>query len=106
MNVTRPPLDNANVRKAINLLLKRDDIINGALFGAAVPAGPLSPALETWSMDTGDFSCYNNDVAEAAKLIKDAGITTPIELEILCITKTRCKRHLSSNTTTAKCWWI
>jgi peptide/nickel transport system substrate-binding protein len=91
MNVTRPPLDNANVRKAINLLLKRQDIVDGALFGAAVPGGPLSPALETWSMDTSDFSCYNNDVAEAAKLIKDAGITSPIELEILVLPRQDAK---------------
>lgn len=91
MNVTRPPLDNANVRKAINLLLKREDIVNGALFGAAVPGGPLSPALETWSMDTADFSCYNNDVAEAARLIKEAGITTPIELEILVLPRQDAK---------------
>ena len=91
MNVTRPPLDNANVRKAINLLLKRQDIVDGALFGAAVPGGPLSPALETWSMETSDFSCYNNDVAEAAKLIKDAGITSPIELEILVLPRQDAK---------------
>ena len=91
MNVTRPPLDNANVRKAINLLLKRQDIVDGALFGAAVPGGPLSPALETWSMDTANFSCYNNDVAEPAKLIKDAGITSPIELEILVLPRQDAK---------------
>ena len=91
MNVTRPPLDNANVRKAINLLLKRQDIVDGALFGAAVPGGPLSPALETWSMDTADFSCYNNDVAEAASLIKEAGITSPIELEILVLPRQDAK---------------
>ncbi len=47
MNTTRPPLDSPLVRKAINTLLDRQEIIDGALFGAGVPAGPLSPALAT-----------------------------------------------------------
>ena len=83
MNTTRAPLDNADVRKAINLLLNRSDIIDGALFGAAVPGGPLSPALATWAMDTDSFSCYSHDVDAAKTLLSNAGISMPIKLEIL-----------------------
>mgnify|MGYP003326434727 FL=1 len=91
MNTTREPLNNANVRKAINLLLNRNEIIQGALFGAGVPGGPLSPALATWALDTNDFSCYTNDVAEAKKLINEASIKTPIELEILVLPRQDAK---------------
>ena len=91
MNTTRKPLDNANVRKAINLLLNRKEIIDGALFGAGVPGGPLSPALATWAMDTNKFDCYSNDVSEAKKLINDSGIKTPIELEILVLPRQDAK---------------
>ena len=91
MNTTREPLNNANVRKAINLLLNRKEIIDGALFGAGVPGGPLSPALATWSMDTSNFDCYSNDINEAKKLIKATGINTPIELEILVLPRQDAK---------------
>jgi|TARA_B100001769_G_scaffold91765_1_gene70574 peptide/nickel transport system substrate-binding protein len=91
MNTTREPLNNANVRKAINLLLNRNEIIQGALFGAGVPGGPLSPALATWALDTNNFSCYTNDVAEAKKLINEASIKTPIELEILVLPRQDAK---------------
>lgn len=73
MNTTRAPLDNAKVRHAINQLLNREDIIAGALFGAGVPAGPLSPALETWALDTGEYACYQPDVESAKALLKEAG---------------------------------
>jgi peptide/nickel transport system substrate-binding protein len=42
-------------------------------------------------MDTADFSCYDNDVDEAAKLLKDAGITLPIKLDILVLPRQDAK---------------
>ncbi len=91
MNTTREPLNNANVRKAINLLLNRSEIIQGALFGAGVPGGPLSPALATWALDTDKFGCYKNDIAQAKKLINAAGVKSPIELEILVLPRQDAK---------------
>lgn len=73
MNTTRAPLDNAKTRQAINMLLNREEIIAGALFGAGVPAGPLSPALATWALDTSEYACYERDVEGAKALLKEAG---------------------------------
>lgn len=73
MNTTRDGLSDARVRNAINKLLDRDEIIAGALFGAGVPAGPLSPALATWAVDTTEFDCYKRDVDGAKALLKEAG---------------------------------
>lgn len=85
MNTSRPPLDNPAVRQAINTLLDRQEIIDGALFGAGVPAGPLSPALETWALDTNEYACYERDVDAASALLKDAGVSTPLKLSILVL---------------------
>jgi len=72
MNTTRGKLGDAKVRQAVNLLLDREEIIAGALFGAGVPAGPLSPALATWALDTGEYSCYERNVEQAKTLLKEA----------------------------------
>ncbi|MGQ7844618.1 ABC transporter substrate-binding protein [Granulosicoccus sp. 3-233] len=85
MNTSRPPLDQAPVRRAINHLLNRQDIINGALFGAGVPAGPLSPALATWAVDTQEFGCYQTDVDKATALFEEASIDTPVKLSLLVL---------------------
>ncbi|MFK7858494.1 MAG: ABC transporter substrate-binding protein [Granulosicoccus sp.] len=85
MNTSRPPLDNPLVRQAVNTLLDRQEIIDGALFGAGVPAGPLSPALATWALDTDQFECYTRDVDAAKTLLKEAGVQTPLELSILVL---------------------
>ena len=50
INTTRAPFDNPAVRRALNMAVNRDEIIAAALFGNGVPAGPLSPALQTWAM--------------------------------------------------------
>ena len=73
LNTTRGSLGNPKVREAINLLLDRDEIIAGALFGAGVPAGPLSPALATWALDTSEYGCYSRNVDNAKALLKEAG---------------------------------
>lgn len=85
MNVTRDPLGNPNVRQAVNKLLNRQEIIDGALFGAGVPAGPLSPALSSWALDTSEFSCYARDVDGAKALLAEAGLETPVKLSILVL---------------------
>ncbi|MCZ4274155.1 ABC transporter substrate-binding protein [Maritalea porphyrae] len=85
MNVTRGPLGDAKVREAVNMLLNRDEIIAGALFGAGVPGGPLSPALSAWALDTSEFACYTTNVDGAKALLAEAGIETPIKLSILVL---------------------
>ncbi|UJQ96137.1 ABC transporter substrate-binding protein [Mariluticola halotolerans] len=80
MNASREPFTDPRVRRALNMLLNRQDIIDGALFGAGVPGGPLSPALTEWALDTSEFSCYSTDVEGAKALLAEAGITTPLKL--------------------------
>lgn len=80
MNVAREPLGNVRVRTAFNMLLNRQEIIDGALFGAGVSAGPLSPALVNWALDASQFPCYEPDREGAMALLKEAGVEVPVKL--------------------------
>lgn len=79
-NTSREPFGEPKVREAINYLINRQEIIDGALFGAGVPAGPLSPALANWAVDPAGFACYTPDVEKAKALLAEAGVTTPFQL--------------------------
>ncbi|MGV3652095.1 MAG: ABC transporter substrate-binding protein [Devosia sp.] len=80
MNAERAPFTDARVREAVNYALNRDEIIQGALFGAGVPAGPVSPALVNWAVDTSEYACYTQDVEKAKALLAEAGVTTPVKV--------------------------
>lgn len=90
MNTSRAPLDNAKTRRAINRLLNREEIIAGALFGAGVPAGPLSPALQTWAVDASEYACYQPDIDAAKALLKEAGVDE-VKLSILVLPRQDAK---------------
>lgn len=80
MNTSREPFDDPKVRQAVNYLINRQEIIDGALFGAGVPAAPLSPALANWAIDPATLACYTPDVEKAKALLTEAGVTTPLQL--------------------------
>ncbi|KFC61240.1 Dipeptide-binding ABC transporter, periplasmic substrate-binding component [Devosia sp. LC5] len=82
MNTSREPFTNPKVRTAINMLLNRQEIIDAALFGSGVPAGPLSPALVNWAVDPTTFACYTQDVEGAKALLAEAGVTTPLQVSM------------------------
>jgi len=78
MNVSKPPFDNPKVREALNYALNRQEIVDGAQYGAGVPGGPLSPALKAWAVDVAAYPCYKPDPAKAQALLKEAGVATPV----------------------------
>lgn len=82
MNTERAPFDKPEVRTAFNMLLDRQEIIDGALFGAGVPAGPVSPALETWAVDTSEHACYTTDRDGAMAMLRDAGVDLPVAISM------------------------
>ena len=85
MNVTREPLGEPAVREAINYAIGREDLVQAALFGAGMPGGPLSPALENFAVPTSEFSCFAADPEKARSLLEEAGVETPVELELLVL---------------------
>lgn len=72
MNIEAKPLDNVNVRKAINYAINRDNIIEGALEGIGTPANsPISPTCDGYSKDV---TAYEYNPEKAKELLKQEGI--------------------------------
>ncbi len=85
LNTARPPFDDARAREAVNYALDRQAIIDAALFGAGVPAGPISPVLKAWAQPVADFPCYRHDPQKARALLEEAGFAkgTKLVLRVL-----------------------
>jgi peptide/nickel transport system substrate-binding protein len=85
MNTTRPPFDDPRVRRALNLALDREEIVEAVYFGNAVPGGPLSPALTDWALPTSEYACYAPDAATARELLAEAGYPDGVDFEIVTL---------------------
>ena len=59
LNSKKPPFDNADLRRAVNLAVDRQDLVGKALEGAGVPCAILDPKL------VGDFALPLDEVAKA-----------------------------------------
>ena len=71
-NVSRPPLDKAEVRQGIAWAIDRDRILDQVLAGIgqtdSLPWSPVSPAF-----DKGKVNAYHRDIGKARQLIDQAG---------------------------------
>ena len=85
MNVSRPPFDNPLVRRAFNLALDREEIVEAVYFGNAVPGGPLSPGLVDWALPVEEFGCYAADPTAARQLLASAGYPDGVDFEIMTL---------------------
>lgn len=82
LNVEVAPFDDPSVRRAMNLIVDRSEVVAAVYLGNAAPGGPLSPALTEWALPVGEFECYAPDRDEAQRLLAEAG-AEGFELEIL-----------------------
>ena len=85
MNTTRPPFDDPRVRRALNLALDRDEIVEAVYFGNAAPGGPLSPALTDWALPVSEYACYAADPVAAKALLAEAGYPDGVDFEIVTL---------------------
>jgi len=85
MNTTRPPFDEPLVRRALNLALDREEIVEAVYFGNAVPGGPLSPGLVDWALPVSEFDCYAADPRTAKELLAAAGYPNGVDFDILTL---------------------
>jgi dipeptide transport system substrate-binding protein len=80
MNTQKPPFDDVRVRRAINMAIDKQAIIDGAYGGAGVVAkNPIPPTL--WSYDE-DIQDYPYDPAEAQRLLVEAGYPYGFETDL------------------------
>lgn len=80
MNNARKPLDDVRVRRAISAAIDRKSVIEGAVDGFGVPIGSHYVPGALGYVDTTGANPFNIDKAKA--LLKEAGITTPLELTL------------------------
>ncbi|WP_424929879.1 ABC transporter substrate-binding protein [Amaricoccus tamworthensis] len=79
LNVTIPPLDNVDVRKAINMAINKERITQ-IINGRAVPANqPLPPSMPGY---TEGYDGYPYDVEGAKALLAEAGFPDGFETEL------------------------
>ena len=79
LNVKTPPFDKVEVRRAINMAINKDRIVQ-IINGRAVPANqPLPPLMPGYSTD---YKGYAFDVEGAKKLLADAGLPDGFETDL------------------------
>ena len=72
MNNAKAPFDNVEVRRAVSTAIDRDEIIDGAMYGQAVPIGSFYPPHGTAYMDL--TGAYPHDTEKAKGMFESAGV--------------------------------
>ncbi len=81
INNKKKPLDDLKVRQAISYAIDRKAIIDGAMNGLGAPIGShLTPNDPGYVDLTG---LYPHDPDKAKALLKEAGVTTPLDLTLI-----------------------
>jgi peptide/nickel transport system substrate-binding protein len=79
LNRLEKPMDNINVRRAINWAVNRQNLIDGALYGQGVtPASFIGPAEFAYDPAGLEISTYDPEKAKAA--LAESGLTEPVEI--------------------------
>ncbi|MFN8829056.1 MAG: ABC transporter substrate-binding protein [Labrys sp. (in: a-proteobacteria)] len=79
-NTTKPPFDKKEVRQAMNMAIDKAAIIKDVYLGAGQAAkNPIPPTIWSYNDAVKD---YPYDPAKATEMLKAAGVTTPMEIDL------------------------
>jgi peptide/nickel transport system substrate-binding protein len=81
INSSRKPFDNPDVRRAISLALNRQEIVQGAFLGQAVPSAQLPPSTP-WAVPLDQLPNQSMNVAQAKALLAKAGYPNGIDITL------------------------
>lgn len=80
LNLTRPPLDNLQVRQAMSIAIDRQGIVNSVLQGqGAVAHGPLPPGLSAYDPA---YDPYPYDIEKAKQLLTEASFPDGVDVQV------------------------
>jgi len=79
-NVTKPPLDKVEVRKALIMAIDKASIMKEVYQGAGQPAKNLIPPI-MWGYNDAIVD-YTYDPAKSKELLAKAGVATPIDIDL------------------------
>ena len=79
-NVSKPPFDKKEVRQAMNMSIDKAAIIKDVYLGAGQAAKNLIPPI-LWSYNDA-VKDYAYDPEKAKAMLKAAGVTTPLEIDL------------------------
>jgi peptide/nickel transport system substrate-binding protein len=80
MNQKKPPFENVLVRRAVNYAMPIQAIMPSVLYGYGVPM--TSPVPNLTPSHLGTHSPYKHDIARAQALMKEAGVTAPVPVDL------------------------
>ena len=80
INNKKKPLDDVRVRRAIAMAIDRKQVVDGVANGFGTPIGSFYVPGAPGYVDLTGVNAYNPERAKA--LLKEAGITTPLELKL------------------------
>ena len=81
INTNQAPFDNVDFRRAMSLSLNRDEIVQGAFLGEAVPSAQVPPSY-AWAPKPEDLTYQKHDIALAKEHLAKAGHPDGIDITL------------------------